>query len=115
MRIDGQGRYLMPGLADMHVHVWNEEEYFMFVANGVTTVRVMAGDPRHFTSISATEKSRGSLQAGPYGIGVTGNVVNCPGFGPCSRVVAAIKALAVVASTVIVPSKSSSRSALGNN
>ena len=46
--VDGPGRYLMPGLADMHVHL----EYFddpgvldLFLANGVTTVRNMDGRP----------------------------------------------------------------------
>jgi imidazolonepropionase-like amidohydrolase len=49
VRIDGAGKYLMPGLADMHVHL----EYFedpsilkLFLANGVTTVRNMDGRPR---------------------------------------------------------------------
>lgn len=48
LRIKGGGRYLMPGLADMHVHL----EYFdrdaqlmLFIANGVTTVRNMDGRP----------------------------------------------------------------------
>jgi hypothetical protein len=36
-------RYLMPGLADMHVHVWNEPDLLLFVANGVTTIRNMWG------------------------------------------------------------------------
>jgi adenine deaminase len=47
-RIDGRGKYLVPGLADMHVHL----EYFerpdmlgLFLANGVTTVRNMDGRP----------------------------------------------------------------------
>jgi imidazolonepropionase-like amidohydrolase len=44
-RIDGHDRFLMPGLADMHVHVWDENDLFLFVANGVTTVRNMFGDP----------------------------------------------------------------------
>ncbi len=44
-RIDGHGRYLMPGLADMHVHVWDENDLYLFVANGVTTVRNMFGAP----------------------------------------------------------------------
>jgi hypothetical protein len=43
--IEGGGKYLMPGLADMHVHIWNEEELFLFIANGVTTVRNMWGSP----------------------------------------------------------------------
>ena len=45
LRIDGHGRFLMPGLADMHVHVWDENDLFLFVANGVTTVRNMFGAP----------------------------------------------------------------------
>ncbi|MCY3969053.1 MAG: amidohydrolase family protein [Acidobacteria bacterium] len=46
--VEGAGKYLMPGLADMHVHL----EYFddprvldLFLANGVTTVRNMDGRP----------------------------------------------------------------------
>lgn len=45
--IDGRGRYLIPGLADMHVHLWNEGELTLFIANGVTTVRNMGGDLFH--------------------------------------------------------------------
>ena len=41
--IDGDGKYLMPGLADMHVHVKEENELLLFVAHGVTTVRDMWG------------------------------------------------------------------------
>jgi imidazolonepropionase-like amidohydrolase len=48
VKIDGRGRYLMPGLVDMHVHL----EYFdrdaqllLFLAGGVTTVRNMDGRP----------------------------------------------------------------------
>ena len=43
--IDGGGRFLMPGLADMHVHAWDENDLFLFVANGVTTIRNMFGSP----------------------------------------------------------------------
>jgi imidazolonepropionase-like amidohydrolase len=42
--IDGVGRYLMPGLADMHVHVQDENELLLFVAAGVTTVRNLWGN-----------------------------------------------------------------------
>ncbi|MHC4732016.1 MAG: amidohydrolase family protein [Planctomycetota bacterium] len=45
-RIDGRGRYLMPGLADMHVHNWYEKEHLLFLANGVTTIRNMWGTPK---------------------------------------------------------------------
>lgn len=53
-RIEGQGRYLMPGLAEMHGHVpgpdhpgYAEDVLFLYVSNGVTTVRNMAGHPYH--------------------------------------------------------------------
>lgn len=46
--IDGTGKFLIPGLWDMHVHtVWKgrPERFFpMFIANGVTGVRDMAAD-----------------------------------------------------------------------
>ena len=44
IRIDGRGRYLMPGLADMHVHLLEEEDFILFLANGVTTIRDMWGE-----------------------------------------------------------------------
>lgn len=52
-RIDGAGKYLMPGLAEMHGHLPSPETpaavtenvLFLYVANGVTTVRGMQGNP----------------------------------------------------------------------
>lgn len=53
-RIDARGHWLMPGLAEMHGHVPgpNDEAYaedvlFLYVSNGVTTVRNMAGHEYH--------------------------------------------------------------------
>ena len=51
VRVEGQGRYLMPGLAEMHGHIpapnqprqLTEDVLFLYVANGVTTVRGMQG------------------------------------------------------------------------
>ena len=40
--IDGSGKYLMPGLADMHAHYTGSSPhpfFDLFLANGVTTVR----------------------------------------------------------------------------
>ncbi len=45
-RIDGRGRFMLPGLADMHVHM-SREDIPLFLANGVTTVREMNGSPDH--------------------------------------------------------------------
>jgi imidazolonepropionase-like amidohydrolase len=50
-RIEGTGRFLMPGLAEMHAHVppngateqLLKDIMFLYVANGVTTIRGMLG------------------------------------------------------------------------
>lgn len=44
--IEGQGAYLMPGLADMHAHLtgdWPFHPLDLYLANGVTTVRDLDG------------------------------------------------------------------------
>ena len=53
--IDGKGKYLIPGLMDMHTHLLSdgddypdsiaEDELKVMVANGVTTIRFMIGTP----------------------------------------------------------------------
>lgn len=50
LRVDGRGRFLLPGLVDMHVHLFNNASsrppndwaFPLFIANGVTAVREMA-------------------------------------------------------------------------
>lgn len=54
-RIDGTGKYLVPGLVDMHTHLLSDSNEYpdsigphelrVMVANGVTTVRFMIGTP----------------------------------------------------------------------
>ncbi|MDJ0748252.1 MAG: amidohydrolase family protein [Woeseiaceae bacterium] len=59
--VDGTDRYLMPGLAEMHAHVPradspNIHRYFsLYVANGVTTIRGMLGQPSHLELRDALE------------------------------------------------------------
>ncbi len=45
--IDGKNGFLMPGLVDMHVHVWDKQELGLYLANGITTVRNVWGMPMH--------------------------------------------------------------------
>ena len=52
--IDGTGKYLMPGLAEMHAHVPPvdniepmKDVLELFALNGITTIRGMLGHPRH--------------------------------------------------------------------
>ena len=42
-RIEGNGRYLMPGLADLHIHVRHEDEFVNYLAWGVTTIMQFGG------------------------------------------------------------------------
>ena len=54
-RIDGENKYLMPGLAEMHAHIPGpntsrerlEETLFLYLSNGVTTIRGMLGHEMH--------------------------------------------------------------------
>lgn len=41
--IDAHGGYLIPGLWDMHVHVHDTDELPLYIANGVTGIRIMSG------------------------------------------------------------------------
>ncbi|MDF1695787.1 MAG: amidohydrolase family protein [Saprospiraceae bacterium] len=45
--IDANNKYLMPGLIDMHVHVWDRYELGLYLSNGVTAVRNLWGMPMH--------------------------------------------------------------------
>ncbi len=45
--VDLGGRYVIPGLWDMHVHVFADEQLPLFLANGVTGIRHMGGAPAH--------------------------------------------------------------------
>src|SRR5687768_7184042 len=61
-RVDGRGKFLIPGLADMHVHIRSTQHLSQFVAAGVTTVRNMNGGPEH---IAWRERISSKTLAGP--------------------------------------------------
>lgn len=73
VRVDGRGRYLVPGLVDMHVHLFNnasrrppnEWAFPLFVANGVTGIREMRTEPAQIATVKRwrTKASRGELIA----------------------------------------------------
>ena len=66
--VNGTGRYLLPGLIDAHVHHfesdkgYGERELALFLAKGVTTVRVMRGTER---ALSARERQRAGTLLSP--------------------------------------------------
>ncbi len=53
--IPASGKFILPGLAEMHAHIpsmeWDdpiiEETLFLYLSNGVTTIRGMLGNPVH--------------------------------------------------------------------
>jgi len=75
--VDGHGKYLMPGLMDMHVHIGGsyivepepqlsedafmgvlEDELVLYLANGVTSVRNMSGRPWHLKLREAIQQGK---------------------------------------------------------
>lgn len=72
--IDGSGKTLMPGLADMHVHYWSNSQGPLYLANSVTTVRNPWGSSQNFVldarskdgiDVSPHVYSSGPLMDGP--------------------------------------------------
>lgn len=70
-QIDGRGKYLLPGLADAHAHLFSDEyipdslasyELGFLLANGVTAARLMIGTPEQLT---LREGVRRGEMAGP--------------------------------------------------
>ncbi len=71
LRVDARGKYLLPGLADMHAHLFSDdqfpdelagEELIVMLASGVTTIRLMIGTPEH---LALREKVSGGQLLGP--------------------------------------------------
>jgi imidazolonepropionase-like amidohydrolase len=87
--VDARGKYLMPGLAEMHAHVPPIDDIqpmkdvlTLFAANGVTTIRGMLGHPRH---IELRTKINNGEILGPHfytsGPSFNGNTVKTPEAG----------------------------------
>jgi imidazolonepropionase-like amidohydrolase len=87
VRIDGRGKFLLPGLAEMHGHVpppsapaqQTEDVLFLYLANGITTVRGMLGAPNQ---LELRERARRGEILSPHlylaGPSFSGNSVNSP-------------------------------------
>lgn len=86
--IDGEGRHLMPGLAEMHAHVPPQDDpprdavediLFLYVANGVTTIRGMLGSAYQIPL--AEEIRRGEVLGPTFYVGapsINGNSAPTP-------------------------------------
>lgn len=60
-RIDGAGRYLMPGIADLHTHLRNAGELVHYLAWGVTTIMHLGGSGESGATI---RRYRDEIRAG---------------------------------------------------
>lgn len=86
-RIEGRGKYLLPGLAEMHGHVppptaparFTEDVLFLYLAGNVTTVRGMLGAPGQ---LELRERVRRGELLGPTmylaGPSFSGQSINSP-------------------------------------
>ncbi len=83
VRIDAAGRYLMPGLVDMHVHI-REHELFAYVANGITSVRNMWG----YTALPEIMRQiESGAVVGPTIYSASPGLDGPPGYWPQTQVI----------------------------
>lgn len=89
-RIEGRGRYLMPGLAEMHAHVppnpadaqWTEDVLFLYAGNGITFARSMLGAPHHLELRAKADRGEiVSPRIYTSGPSLNGNSVTSPEIG----------------------------------
>jgi imidazolonepropionase-like amidohydrolase len=98
-RVDGRGKFLIPGLAEMHAHIPGgetpdsvvEQTLFLYLAGGVTTIRGMLGDPRHLELRSRAARNE-LLSPTIYTSGPSLNGNSVPTPGAAARIVAEQKA-----------------------
>lgn len=85
--VDGTGKYLLPGFADMHVHVYPgkdlSNDLFLFLAKGITRVRVMWGSRYHVALRDSINKG---LKVGPRMFVASGGFDGTSQFWPGSIV-----------------------------
>ncbi len=63
--IDGRGKYLSPGLADMHTHSESREDMKVYLANGITTLLNLGGATSDFIDQRVPLLNRGE-RPGPH-------------------------------------------------
>ena len=77
VEIDGQGKYLIPGLTDSHVHLQRSpNDLLLYVANGVTQIRSMGGSEADLILKSEIENGR----IGPHYYVSTPSMNSAAGF-----------------------------------
>jgi hypothetical protein len=77
--IGGGGKFLLPGLADMHTHSESREDMKVYLANGVTTVLNLGGASSDFIDQRVPSLNRGE-RPGPH-VYVALRIDGTPQFG----------------------------------
>ena len=85
--VDGRGKFLIPGLWDMHVHLGGiEAEWFpLYLANGIVGLREMAASKERLRKVK--------LHTGPPRIYSTADSLDSPAIGTPQQARAAVAAL----------------------
>lgn len=82
-RVEGSGRVLMPGLADMHVHL-NDGDLTTYLAYGITSVRNMWG---HDAVRDMSERVSAGTLAGPVIYSTSPGIDGTPAKWPFTQIV----------------------------
>ena len=99
MKVDGRGKFLIPGLAEMHAHIPGgeapdsviERTLFLYVSGGITSIRGMLGHPRHLNFRARAARNE-LLSPTIYTSGPSLNGNSVPTPGAAARIVAEQKA-----------------------
>jgi imidazolonepropionase-like amidohydrolase len=95
VKVDGRGKFLIPGLAEMHAHIPGgntpdsivERTLFLYVSGGITTIRGMLGHQRHL-DLRARAARNELLSPTIYTSGPSLNGNSVPTPGAAARIVA---------------------------
>lgn len=83
-RVAGNGQFLMPGFADMHTHPRTEADLVTYLANGITTIRVMWGQPEQ---LRWRDAARGGTLLSPAVITAGAIIEGTPPSQPTMRII----------------------------
>lgn len=76
LRIDGRGKYLLPGLVDFHVHLRDPDELLSYLAHGVTTVVHLSGPMGNVPDIAALRRKVAAGEIQGSNVYTTGRILD---------------------------------------
>ena len=76
LRIDGRGKYLLPGLVDFHVHLRDPAELLSYLAHGVTAVVHLSGPMGNVPDIAALRRKIAAGELEGSNVYTTGRILD---------------------------------------